>query len=179
MKKLRNTGLCLAALFLILSTAGCVDIFGIRSNIEVIPEGKGIQAPGFKSGTYKDFSDKPQETRIRWDEQAKEYEIQMKDSNTSRFRLLKLRRQYYLLQSIEEDHFNYVVINVHGDIVDFLNLKENHEEKLSKLLKKHGLEKDAEDNVTGTRDGLIAFFKTMVKKKYLTSGEKMRYVGDR
>ncbi|NIM12063.1 MAG: hypothetical protein GTO45_08085 [Candidatus Aminicenantes bacterium] len=179
MKKSRNTGLCVAALFLILSTVGCVDIFGIRSNIEVIPEGKGIQAPGFKSGTYKDFSDKPQETRIRWDEQAKEYEIQMKDSDASRFRLLKLRRQYYLLQSKEEDHFNYVVINIHGDIVDFLNLKEDNEEKVKKLMKKYGLEKDAEDNVIGTRDGLTAFFKTMVKKKYLTSGEQMRYIGER
>lgn len=179
MKNLRNTGLCLAALFLILSTAGCVDIFGIRSNIEVIPQGKGIRVPGFKSGTYKDFSDKPQETVIRWDGQAKEYEMQMKGPDTSRFRLLKLRRKYYLLQYKEEDHFSYVVINVHGDIVDFLNLKENHEEKLNKLLKKHGLEKDAEDNVTGTRDGLTAFFKTLVKKKYLTSGEQMRYVGEK
>jgi uncharacterized lipoprotein YehR (DUF1307 family) len=177
MKKIRNTGLCLVALFLIMTIAGCVDIFGIRSNIEVILQGKGIQAPGFKSGTYKDFSDEPQETVIRWDEKAKEYEMQMNDADTSRFRLLKLRRQYYLLQSIEENHFNYVIINVHGDIVDFLNLKENHEEKLSKLLKKYGLEKDAEENVTGTREGLISFFKALVKKKYLSSGEQMRYVG--
>jgi hypothetical protein len=179
MKKLRNTGLGLAALFLILSTAGCVDIFGIRSNIEVIPQGKGIRAPGFKTGTYKDFSDKPQETRIRWDEQAKEYEMQMKDSDASRFRLLKLRRKYYLLQSKEEKHFDYVVIKVHKGTVDFLNLKENHEEKMNKLLKKYGLEKDAEENVTGNRDGLTAFFKALVKKKYLTSGEQMRYIGEK
>ncbi len=179
MKKLRNTGLCLAALVLILSTGGCVDIFGISSNIEIIPGGKGVRAPDFKNGTYKDFSDKPQETRVRWDEQAKEYEMQMNGPDASRVRLLKLRRHYYLLQSKEENRFDYVVIKVNGDIVDFLNLKENHEEKLSKLLKKYGLEKDAEENVTGTRNGLVSFFKALVKKKYLTSGEKIRYVGDR
>jgi hypothetical protein len=84
-----------------------------------------------------------------------------------------------LLQSKEEKHFDYVVIKVHKGTVDFLNIKENHEEKLSKLLKKYGLEKDAEENVTGNRDGLAAFFKALVKKKYLTSGEQMRYIGDK
>jgi hypothetical protein len=177
MKKLRNSGLCLAALFLILSTGGCVDIFGIRSNIEVIPEGKGIRAPGFKSGTYKDFSDKPQETRIRWDEKAKEYEMQMKDSDASRFRLLKLRRKYYLLQDKEEDHFDYTVIKVYKGIVDFLNIKEDREEKVKNLMKKHGLAVDEEHCVTGTANGLVSFFKDLVRKKYLRSGEKMRYIG--
>jgi hypothetical protein len=176
-KKRKNIRLCLVTLLLILFSTGCLNIFSIRSNIEVIPEGKGIYAPGFKTGTYTDFSEKPGKTRIIWDKQSREYEIQPNDPDVSRFRLMKLRRQYYLLQSKEEDHFSFAVIKVHKGIVDFLNIKEDHEEKLKKLLKKHRLELDEEDNISGTREGLVLFFKDLVKKKYLESGEKIRYLG--
>jgi hypothetical protein len=176
-KNRKNFRLCLVTLLLILFSTGCLNIFGIRSNIEVIPGGKGIYAPGFKTGIYTDFSDKPGKARIIWNKQSKEYEIQTKDPEVSRFRLMKLRRKYYLLQSKEEEHFNFTVIKVHKGIVDFLNIKEDHEEKLKKLLKKHGLEVDGEDNVSGTGNSLVSFFKDLVKKKYLESGEKMRYIG--
>jgi len=176
-KKQKNIRLFMLTLLLILFTTGCLNIFSIRSNIEVVPEGKGIYAPGLKTGTYTDFSDKPGKTRIIWNKQSKEYEIQTKDPEVSRFRLMTLRRKYYLLQSKEEEHFNFTVIKVHKGTVDFLNIKEDHEEKLKELLKKHGLEVDEEDNVSGTGDGLALFFKDLVKKKYLESGEKMRYLG--
>ena len=176
-KKRKNIWLWLVTLLLILFSTGCLNIFSIRSNIEVIPGGKGIYAPGFKTGIYTDFSEKPGKTRITWDKQSKEYEIQTNDSEVSRFRLMKLRRKYYLLQSKEEEHFNFAVIKVHKGTVDFLNIREDHEEQLKKLLKKHGLEVDEEDNVSGTGDGLVSFFKDLVKKKYLESGEKMRYIG--
>ena len=176
-KKRKNIRLCLVTLLLILFTTGCLNIFSIRSNIEVIPEGKGVYAPGFKTGTYTDFSEKPGKTRIIWDKQSKEYEIQPNDTDVSRFRLMKLRRKYYLLQSKEEDHFHFAVIKVHKGTVDFLNIKEDHEEKLKELLKKYKLEVDEGDNVSGTGDGLVSFFKDLVKKKHLESGEKIRYIG--
>lgn len=175
-KKRKNIRLCLVTLLLILFTTGCLNIFSIRSNIEVIPEGKGVYAPGFKTGTYTDFSDKPEKTRIIWHKQSKEYEIQTKDPEASGFRLMKLRRKYYLVQSKEEEHFNFAVIKVHKGTVDFLNIKEDHDEKLKELLKKHVLEVDEEDNVRGTGDGLVSFFKDLVKKKYLESGEKIRCI---
>lgn len=176
-KKRKNIRLCLVTLLLILFSTGCLNIFGIRSNIEVIQEGRGVYAPGFKTGTYTDFSDKPGKARILWNKQSKEYEIQTKDPEVSRFRLMKLRRKYYLLQSKEEDHFIFAVIKVHKDTVDFLNIKEDYEEKRKELLKKHGLGVDGEGNVSGTREGLVLFFKDMVKKKHLKSGEKLRYLG--
>jgi len=176
-KKRKNIWLCLVTLLLILFSTGCLDIFSIRSNIEAIPEGKGIYAPGLKTGTYTDFSEKPGKTRIIWDKQSREYGIHPNDSDVSRFRLMKLRRKYYLLQSKEEDHFNFAVIKVHKGTVDFLNIKEDHEEKLKKMLKKHRLELDEKDNISGTREGLVLFFKDLVTKKYLESGEKIRYPG--
>ena len=48
----------------------------MRSNIEVISKGKGVYAPGFKTGIYTDFSEKPGKAGITWDKQSKEYEIQ-------------------------------------------------------------------------------------------------------
>jgi hypothetical protein len=176
-KKRKNIRLCMVILLLILFSTGCLKVFSISSNIDVIPKGKGIYAPGFKTGTYTDFSEKPGKVRIIWDMQSKEYEIQTKEQEVSRFRLIKLRRKYYLLQSKEEDRFNFAVIKVHKDTVDFLNIKKDHEEKLKELLKKHGLEVDEEDNVRGTREGLVSFFKDLVKKKHLESGEKLRYLG--
>ena len=176
-KKRKNIRLCLVTLLLIVFSTSCVNIFSVRSNTEVIPEGEGIYAPGFKSGTYTDFSEKPGKIRIIWDKQSKEYEIQPNDSDVSSFRLMKLQRKYYLLQSKEKNHFIFAVIKVHNGTVDFLNIKEDRKGKLKKLLKKHNLEKDAQDNVTGTRTGLVSFFKDLVKKKYLESGEKMQYIG--
>jgi len=179
MRNLKSAGLWLTVALLLLSTVGCVDIFSIRGNIEAIPEGKGIRAPGFKTGTYTDFSEKPQETRISWNEQAKEYDIQLKDSDASGFRLMKLQRKYYLLQAKEDDHFDYAVIKVHKDIVDFLNIKEDREETVKQLMNKHGLAVDEEEHVSGTRDGLVSFFKDLVREKYLRSGEQMRYIGEK
>jgi hypothetical protein len=167
----------LAVFCLILLTSACLDIFGFRSNIQVIPRGKGIRAPGLKAGAYKDFSEEPKITRISWHKQAKEYEIEFTGSDPSRFQLLKLRRKYYLLQTKEENHFSYVVIKVHRGIVDFLNIKEDHEEKLERLLKRHGLAVEEGDHVIGSRDGLVLFFKDLVRKKYLHSGERLRYIG--
>lgn len=175
-KKRKNIWLCLVTLLLILYTTGCLNIFSISSNFEVVLEGKGIYAPGLKTGIYTDFSDKPGKTRIIWDKQSREYEIHPNDSDVSRFRLMKLRRKYYLLQSKEENHFIFAVIKVHKGIVDFLNIKEDHEEKLKELLKKHGLQLEEGDNVSGTGDELVLFFKDLVKKKYLESGEKIRYI---
>lgn len=176
-KKRKNIWLCLMTLLLALFTTGCLNIFSIRSNIEVIPEGKGIYAPGFKTGTYTDFSEKPEKFRIIWDMQSKEYEIQTKDPDISRFRLMKLRRKYYLLQSKEEEYFDLTVIKVHKGTVVFLNIKEDHEKKLKKLLKEHSLEMDGEDNINGTGNDLILFFKDLIKKKYFESGEKIQYIG--
>ena len=116
-KKRKKTWLCLAVLLLVLFTTGCLNIFSIRSNIEVIPEDKGIYAPWFKTGTYTDFSEKPGKFGIIWNKQAKEYEIQTKGPEVSRFRLMKLRRKYYLLQSKEEEHFNFTVIKVNKGTV--------------------------------------------------------------
>lgn len=167
----------LAVFCLLLLTNACLDIFGFQSDIQVIPQGKGIRAPGLKTGAYKDFSEEPKITRISWHEQEKEYEIEFTDSEPSRFQLMKLRRKYYLLQAKEENHFSYVVIKVHHGIVDFLNIKEDHEEKLETLMKKHGLAKEEGDHVIGSRDGLVSFFKDLVRKKYLQSGERLRCIG--
>jgi hypothetical protein len=90
---------------------------------------------------------------------------------------MKLRRKYYLLQTKEENDFSYVVIKVHRGIVDFLNIKEDHEKKLERLMKKHGLAVKEGDYVIGSRDGLVKFFKDLVRKKYLQSGERLRYLG--
>jgi hypothetical protein len=166
-----------AVLCLILLNSACVDIYGIQSNTQVIPQGKGTRAPGLKTGAYTDFSKEPNITRILWHKQEKEYEIEFTDSEPFKFQLMKLRRKYYLLQAKEKNHFNYAVIKVHHGVVDFLDIKEDYKEKLQILMKKHGLAVEEGDDVIGSRDGLVLFFKDLVRKKYLQSGEHIRYIG--
>ena len=89
---------------------------------------------------------------------------------------MHLRKNNYLLQARDEDHYEYTIIKIDGDIVDFLNIKEDYEKKVEKLMKKYSLATNEEDIVIGTRKDLISFFKKLVKAKYLESGEQIKYI---
>jgi len=175
-KKFKTLFLFWTVLALLLLISGCLNIFSIQSKVEIIAEGRGIRAAEFKIGTYIDFSKEPKPMKIKWDEKRKEYEIYFENSKTNHFRLMHLRRATYLLQARDEDHYEYTIIKIDGDIVDFLNIKEDYERKLDRLMKKYGLTTNEEDIVMGTRKGLISFFKRLAKSKYLESGERIKYI---
>jgi len=44
-------------------------------------------------------------------------------------------------------------------------------------MKTHGLELIENDEITGTRQGIIAFFTDLLTLNYLKPGEKIKYVG--
>ena len=118
-KKLKTFFLLPAALSLLLFTSACLDIMGYRSKIEVIAEGEGIKAAGFKMGTYRDFSEKPENVQIQWNDTLKEYEIHIGDSKGNNFRLMHLSGKNYLLQAKEEEFYDFSIIRIDGDIVHF------------------------------------------------------------
>jgi hypothetical protein len=175
-KKFKTLFLFGTVLALLLFLTGCVNILSFQSKIEIIPEGEGIRAAEFKMGTYIDFSKDPKPMEIKWDEKRKEYAISFENSKSNHFRLMHLRRKNYLLQARDEDHYEYAIIKIDGDTVDFLNIKEDYEKKVDRLMKKYGLTTNEEDIVMGTRKGLISFFKRLVKSKYLESGERIKYI---
>jgi len=176
-KEFKTFILLSAALSLILFTSACLDIMSYRSKIEVIPEGKGIKAAEFKMGTYRDFSEKPENVQINWNDTLKEYEIHVGDSKGGNFRLMHLGGKNYLLQAKEEDFYDFSIIGIDGDIVHFLDIKENVDEKVKVLMKTHGLEVIENDEITGTRAGLISFFTDLLTFDYLKPGEKIKYIG--
>lgn len=175
-KKIKTLFLLWAVLALLLSTAGCLNILSYQSKVEIIAKGKGIRAAEFKMGTYSDFSKEPKPVEIKWDGKRNEYEIYFENSKKNNFRLMHLRKKNYLLQVDSEDIYEYSIIKIDGDIVDFLNIKEDYEKKIEKLMKKYSLATDEEDRVIGTRKNLISFFKKLVKAKYLESGEQIKYI---
>ena len=175
-KKFKTLFLSWAVLALLFLITGCLNILSLQSKVEIIGEGEGIRAAGFKMGTYTDFSKKPKPIKIKWDGKRKEYAIYFEHSKANHFRLMHLRRKNYLLQARNEDHYEYAIIKIDGDIVDFLTIKEDYEKKVEMLKKKYGLATNEEDMVMGTRKGLISFFKRLVKSKYLESGEQIKYV---
>ena len=166
--------LFIAVLSLILFTTGCLDIMSYRSKIEIIPKGKGIQAVEFKMGIYTDFSEKPEKIHIGWNDKLKEYEIHIGDSKGSYFRLKHLSGHNYLLQVKEENLYDFSIITIEGDIVVFLNIKEDFDDKVSALMKTHGLEMIENDELTGTRKGLISFFTDLLTLNYLEPGERLK-----
>ena len=175
-KKVKTLFLFWAVLALLLLTAGCLNILSYQSKVEIIAKGKGIRAAKFKMGTYTDFSKEPKPVEIKWDGKLNEYEIYFENSKKNNFRLMHLRKNNYLLQARDEDHYEYTIIKIDGDIVDFLNIKEDYEKKVEKLMKKYSLATNEEDRVMGTRKDLISFFKKLVKAKYLESGEQIKYI---
>ncbi len=178
-KQLKTALVCLTISALLLFMAGCLDIMAYKSKTEIITKGKSIRAPEFKTGTYTDFGDEPKQMQLAWNRQSKEYEIRMQDAGrVSGFRLKHLSGSSYLLQGKEDAHFQYSIITIAGDIVHFLDIKEDYDEQVSALLKKHGLKVNPEDSddVSGTRKTLIAFFTGLLKKDYLKYGEKIKFV---
>jgi hypothetical protein len=169
-------------LAILLTTTGCLNVLAYKSKIEIIGEGKGTRAAGFKEGTYIDPTnqDDPKPMIFTWDEKQKEYEIRVDDSKPNRFRLMRLKKKYYLLQAYNEneDNYEYAVIKISGDTFDFLNIKEDYEEKLENLLKKYHLTVNEDDEITGTKKGMKSFFKKLVKAKYLESGIPLKYKGE-
>jgi hypothetical protein len=177
-EKVKTLFLVWVVLAVLLSTFGCVNILSFQSKVEIIGQGQGIQAAGFKMGTYTDFSKEPKPIKIKWDGKRNEYEIYFENSKANNFRLMHLRKKNYLLQAHNdnEDHYEYAIIKIEGDIVDFLNIKEDYQKKLESLKKKYNLITNEEDIVMGTRKNLISFFKKLAKAKYLESGERIRYI---
>ncbi len=175
-KKVKTLFLLWAVLALLLSTAGCLNILSFQSKVEIIAEGEGIRAAEFKMGIYTDFSKEPKPVEIKWGGKLNEYEIYFENSKKNNFRLMHLREKNYLLQARNEDHYEYAIIKIDGDIVDFLNIKDDYEKKVEKLMKKYNLATDEEDRVMGTRKNLISFFKKLAKAKYLESGEQIKYI---
>jgi hypothetical protein len=175
-KKVKTSFLLWVVLVMLLSTSGCLNILSYQSKVEIIAKGKGIRAAKFKMGTYSEFSKEPKPVEIKWDGKLNEYEIYFENSKKNNFRLMHLRTKNYLLQVDSEDIYEYSIIKIEGDIVDFLDIKKDYEKKIEKLMKKYNLVTDEEDRVIGKRKNLLSFFKKLVKAKYLKSGERIRYI---
>lgn len=176
-KKLKSFFLFSTVFLLIFFTGACLDIMSYRCKTEIIPAGKGIRAAKFKMGTYTDSSEKPGKVQIKWHEQLKEYQLEIPGSKGSNFRLMHLAGKNYLLQAGEEDYYNYSIIAIEGDIVAFLHIKENRENNVEDLIKTHGLELMENEELTGSREGLISFFSGLLRLDYLEPGEKIKYIG--
>lgn len=186
MKQLKTFFLFVGMLALLLSTTGCLNVLSYKSKIEVIGVGKGTRAAGFHEGAYIDPTNKedPKPMVFKWDKSRNEYEIRVGDSKPDRFRLMHLRKNHYLFQAYsekedyKEDYYEYAIIKISGDTLDFLNIKEDYEEKVEKLLKKYHLTVNEDDEITGTKKTLKSFFKKLVKAKYLESGILLKYKGE-
>ncbi len=182
-KKINRTVMVLVVLSLLLSTSGCIDIFFMQSDTKVIADGKGVLAPGFKPGVYESMDEKPERVTIDWDRAAKEYLIQKNGPKRDRFRLLKLRGSYYLMQTRDENEekYMYLIIQAKDGFIDFVDAdkdeKKNCMVTIKGLLVKFGLEMDEERNISGSPKKMVSFCKAVIKKSCLKSGHQLRYIG--
>jgi len=173
----------LAVLVILLFMAGCIDLFFMQSDTRVIADGKGVLAPGFKPGIYESMEEKPETVIIEWDAGTKEYIIRKDGPRRDRFRLRKLRRTFYLMQTRDENEekYMYFIIKAEGGIIDFMDgdrdTKKNCTATVKGILLKYRLEMDEENNISGSPKGMISFCKAVIKKGCIKSGHRLRYIG--
>lgn len=174
-KTIKTTVLAAVIAALLLFTTGCLDILAFKSRTRVIKAGKGDHARHFKTGTYRFSEEDTKPAHFQWDKKNREYTITIDGSKPQRFTFKHLRKKFYLLQAYhkEEDYYEYALIKITKNTFGFLNIKDKYKEKLPGLWAKYGLTQDEEELLDGSRADLSAFFKFLVKSKYLTLGERL------
>lgn len=167
---------------MILFATGCLDLFVMESNIEVITAGEGVYARGFKPGKYRGSGKSTGHIEVDWIKKDREYEIRQMgqhgqdEQKAMRFRLKKLKGKYYLLQSKEEQEqaYQYFIIRVEEGVVNFPDIKEESKEKAAALKKKYGLTEDEDGRVTASPRKILAFLKAVIKQKCLKPGHAIQ-----